>query len=198
MKQNRAVFLDLNGTLVLPLKQESLAEMSLIPGADVAVRRLLAAGFLCPVVTVQARIEKGLFTEAEIRAWFAGFFGSLGIDLKGPYVCPHRYNHPCPCEKPNRFLYDQAASDLSLDLGRCFTIGDSPQDVVAARRFGGLGCLVRTGWAADQKVVEEARSSAAFISDTIGDAVDWILSRQGRSCEQDAGANGGQARRRSA
>jgi len=174
-KLNRAVFLDLNGTLVLPLKQESLAEMTLIPGVDFAVKRLLAAGFICPVVTVQARIEKGLFTEAEFHAWFADFFGKLGLDLKGPYVCPHRYDHPCPCEKPNRFLYDQAASDLFLDLSRCYIIGDSPQDVEAAQRFGGLGCLVRTGWAADDKVVRQAGDAAAFVGDTVSDVADWIL-----------------------
>ena len=33
-----AVFLDLNGTLVLPLKQGSLDEMTLIPGADDTLR----------------------------------------------------------------------------------------------------------------------------------------------------------------
>ena len=96
MERHRAVFLDLNGTVVLPLKQQSLDELTLIPGADLAIRRLLAAGFLCPVVTVQARIEKGLFSASEFRAWFADFFGILGLDVKGPYLCPHRYNHPCP------------------------------------------------------------------------------------------------------
>ena len=175
---NRAVFLDLNGTVVLPLKQESLDEMTLIPGADLAIARLLAADFLCSVVTVQARIEKGLFTESEFRAWFADFFGNLGLDVKGPYICPHRYTHSCRCEKPNSFLYDQAASDLSLDLSRSYTIGDSPLDVEAACRFGGTGCLVRTGWAADDRFLEEARASAAFIADTITDAADWIISRE--------------------
>ena len=176
-KKHRAVFLDLNGTLVLPLKQESLDEMTLIPAADVAITRLLENGFVCPVVTIQSRIEKGLFTEAEFRAWFADFFSNLGLDLKGPYICPHRYNYRCPCEKPNSLLYEQAAQELLLDLSRSYTIGDSPQDVEAACRFGGTGCLVRTGWAAQDSVVEEARASAAFIGDTITDAVEWIGQR---------------------
>jgi len=184
MKQNRAVFLDLNGTLVLPLKQETLDEMTLIPDADLAIRRLLAAGFLCPVVTVQARIEKGLFAEAEFRAWFANFFGNLAVEVKGPYICPHRYNRSCPCEKPNTFLYEQAEKDLSINLFRSYTIGDSPQDVEAARRFGGTGCLVRTGWAAKYRFLEEARPSAAFIGDTIADAVGWILNREQENYEQ--------------
>jgi histidinol phosphatase-like enzyme len=70
---NRAVFLDLNGTIVLPLKQQSLSELSLIPDADRAVRSLQDFGFACPVVTVQARIEKGL-----LRHWgqSAGCSGS--------------------------------------------------------------------------------------------------------------------------
>ena len=136
MKNRRAVFLDLNGTLVLPLKQESLNEMTLIPGADTAVKRLLSKGFICPVVTIQARIEKGLFTEGEFRTWFNDFFSNLELDVKGPYICPHRYNHPCDCEKPNPLLYQQAAEDFMLDLTRSYTIGDSPQDVEAACRFG--------------------------------------------------------------
>ena len=74
--------------------------MTLIPDADLAIMRLLAAGFLCPIVTVQARIEKGLFSESEFRAWFADFFGNLGLDVKGPYICPHRYDDSCPCQKP--------------------------------------------------------------------------------------------------
>lgn len=177
MERNAAVFLDLNGTLVLPLEPESLSEMVLIPGADLAIARLLAAGFLCPVVTVQARIEKGLWTEAEFRDWFAAFFGALRLDVKGPYICPHRYTYRCPCEKPNPLLYERAAADLSIDLIGSFAIGDSPQDVEAARRFGGTGCLVRTGWAADQRFLDEARASAAFIGDRITDSADWILSR---------------------
>lgn len=174
-QQNRAVFLDLNGTLLLPLKPESLDEMTLIPRADLGIRRLLAAGFICPIVTVQARIEKGLFTESQFRAWFADFFGKLRLDVKGPYICPHRYSHPCYCRKPNSFLYNRAAADLSLDLSRSYTIGDSPQDVEAARRFGGTGCLVRTGWAAEEEFVKEARPFAAFIGDSLSDVVEWVV-----------------------
>ena len=178
MNKNRAVFLDLNGTLVLPLKQESLDEMVLIPGADIAIARLLASGFVCPVVTVQSRIEKGLFTEAEFRDWFADFFGNLGLDVKGPYICPHRYNRPCPCKKPNSFLYQQAAQELSLDLSRSYTIGDSLQDVEAAYHFGGTGCLVRTGGASEDSIVEKAEASAAFIGDTIMNVVEWIINKK--------------------
>src|SRR5579863_5347665 len=88
----RGVFLDLNGTLVDPLKQERLDELTLIPGAAGAVARIASAGFVCPVVTVQSRIAKGLFSMADFQTWFAAFAADLkgkGALVVGPYVCPH-------------------------------------------------------------------------------------------------------------
>ena len=180
MNANRAVFLDLNGTLVLPLKQETLEEMYLIAGADVAVQRLLAVGFLCPVVTVQARIEKGLFSEQDFIDWFKKFFGKHGLDVKGPYVCPHRFSNPCTCKKPSPLLYERAAKDLDLSLSQSYIVGDSPEDIQAAIAFGGTGCLVRTGWAANDRVVEKARSTADVICPSIAEAVDWIIAQEER------------------
>jgi D-glycero-D-manno-heptose 1,7-bisphosphate phosphatase len=174
----RAVFLDLNGTLVEPLKQERLDELTLIPGVAEAVARLTAAGFVCPVVTVQSRIAKGLFSMADFQSWFAGFAAGLeaqGARIVGPYVCPHRYGEPCPCKKPQVLLYERAASEHQLTAADCFVIGDSPDDVRAARHLGARGCLVRTGWASDPRVVETALRDASIVADSFAQAVDWIL-----------------------
>jgi len=174
----RGVFLDLNGTLVEPLKQERLDELTLIPGVAQALARLTAAGFVCPVVTVQSRIAKGLFSMAEFRSWFAAFAANLhaqGAVIVGPYVCPHRRGEPCPCKKPNVLLYERAASEHQLTAADCFVIGDSPDDVRAARHVGARGCLVRTGWASDPRVVEAALQDTSFVADSFVQAVDWIL-----------------------
>ena len=178
MGKRRGVFLDLNGTLVLPLKQERLDELTLIPGVAEALARLAAAGFVCPVVTVQSRIAKGLFTLTEFRTWFAIFASdleALGAHVVGPYVCPHRLAEPCACKKPHVLLYHQAAADHQLVPSDCFVIGDSPDDVAAARRLGARGCLVRKGWAADPCVAQAAASDADVIMDSFSQAVDWIL-----------------------
>src|SRR4030095_15714825 len=150
---NRAVFFDLNGTLVLPIKFGSLSELELIPGAGEAVARLCQAGFICPVVTVQSGIAKGVFSQHEFLNWFGHFMlkmGAYAARLEGPYVCPHRFAKPCPCKKPNTLLYEQAAADHKIDLEHSFVVGDSASDVCAAYRFKGKGCLVKTGWATNQ------------------------------------------------
>jgi D-glycero-D-manno-heptose 1,7-bisphosphate phosphatase len=178
--RSRAVFLDLNGTLVLPIKPHSLGELTLIEDAERQVARLSAAGFRCPVVTVQSRINKGVFTLDEFLEWFTRFahrLRSAGAHVLGPYVCPHRFKEPCECKKPSTFLYRLAAEEHGIDLPRSFVIGDSVEDVCAAKRFGGQGCLVRTGWAKDVAVVERALPYSSFIAESLGRAVDWILAQ---------------------
>ena len=127
-----AVFLDLNGTLVLPMKQERLTDLYPIPGAVEAVARLTSAGFVCPVVTVQSRIAKGLFSAEEFVDWFREFARELrrtNAIVNGPYVCPHRYADACACKKPNTVLHEQAVHDLGISVRQSFVIGDSPDDI---------------------------------------------------------------------
>jgi len=180
MKRRRAVFLDLNGTLVLPIKPRNLSELTLIENAGQAIARLSQAGLLCPVVTVQSRINKGVFSMEDFQQWFSNFTRDLrvcGADILGPYVCPHRFREPCQCKKPSTFLYALAAKDHEINLQRSFVIGDSVEDVCAARQFGGQGCLVRTGWAENPTVVERAAPYCSFVAGSLGRAVDWILAQ---------------------
>ena len=174
----KAVFLDLNGTLVLPMKQECLADLYPIPGAISAVARLGRAGFVCPIITVQSRIAKGLFTATEFLNWFRAFATAAndqGANLKGPYVCPHRYAQPCDCKKPNTTLYEQAIRDLGLSVDHSFVVGDSPDDIRAASRLGLRSCLVRTGWAADLEMVTAVEGEVSLVAPSVVEAVDWIL-----------------------
>jgi D-glycero-D-manno-heptose 1,7-bisphosphate phosphatase len=174
----RGVFLDLAGTLVAPLKPKRFDQITLIPGVVEAVARLSSAGFVCPVVTVQSRIAKGLWSLSEFEIWFASFAAELrlqGAIVVGPYVCPRRFAEPCLCKKPNTLLYEGGAAEHQLHPADSFVIGDSPEDVRAAKRLGARGCLVRTGWATDPAAVEEAAPDASIVVNSLAEAVDWIL-----------------------
>jgi D-glycero-D-manno-heptose 1,7-bisphosphate phosphatase len=178
----RGVFLDLNGTLVEPVLVDRLVDLRRIPGVARAVATLNRAGFVCPVVTVQSRIEKQVFTAEAFSAWFRGFAAGLaaeGAELSGVYVCPHRFSTPCACRKPRTLLYERAAADLGLDLERSFTVGDTEADLEAARRFGGCGCLVRTGYAADRPPSQRATALAGTVGTDLQEVADWIVARGG-------------------
>ena len=179
----RAAFLDLNGTLVMPLLVESPNQLQLLDGVGAAVEKLSRAGLKCPVVTIQSRIAKGLFSMDQFLTWFGTLraeLDDLGGHVVGPYVCPHRFKEPCECKKPSPFLYRLAAQEHGLDLRRSFVIGDSADDVAAAHGFGGRGCLVRTGYGSDEREVARAQPFASFIADSFADAVNWVLDQPDR------------------
>ena len=172
---NRATFLDLNGTLVVPVTVERLEELAPVPGAADAVARLCATGFVCPVVTVQSRIAKGCFSETDFLDWFRGFSDQMqpaGAYVLGPYVCPHRFSDPCACKKPQTLLYERAAVEHQVDLARSFVIGDTESDVEAAHRFGGRGCLLR---ASAGGLVAQTETVANYTAVSLADGVDWVL-----------------------
>jgi D-glycero-D-manno-heptose 1,7-bisphosphate phosphatase len=174
----RAVFLDLNGTLVRPVTVDRLADLEVIPGAGAAVARLCHEGFVCPVVTVQSRIEKGVFTDGEFRAWFAGLSKQLAAEgghVLGPYVCPHRYATPCRCAKPQGELYRGAAEELGVDMRRSYTIGDTASDVEAGVGIGAKGCLVLTGEASGSADRCSAGKLASFVGRDLAAVVAWII-----------------------
>lgn len=170
----RAVFLDLNGTLVLPLQVDRPVDYRPIPGTAQAVAVLCDAGFVCPVVTVQSRIEKGSFSEAEFREWFQSFRTGLadkGAFLEGPYVCPHRYAVACACKKVGGDLYRRAAGELKIECASSFVIGDSLDDMKAAALLGCKSVLVRTGW----PVSPEAEQRSDHMAEDLLAAAHWIM-----------------------
>src|SRR5260370_34981612 len=104
-------------------------------------------------------------------ATFGTSLKAEGAHVVGPYVCPDSQAEPCPCKKPNVLLYDHAATDHQLVRADCFVIGDSPDDVGAARRLGARGCLVRTGCACDPRAVARATQGATSAVDSLAEAV---------------------------
>lgn len=173
-----AVFLDLNGTLVEPVQPTTLNEYTLLPRAAAAVQLLNSAGFVCPIITVQTRIAKGMFSEGAFHAWFTAFRARLaqhGAHIVGPYLCPHRAFAGCICAKPQPTLYLQAAHDYGIDCHRSYVVGDTAGDIRAAAALGATGCLVLTGWGCNQ--VEQMGEEAAYVGGDVFAVAEWIVAK---------------------
>lgn len=172
----KAVFLDLNGTLVQPVQVESPAEYQPLPGCFEAVRLLNDAGFVCPIITVQTRIEKGYFTEAAFREWFAAFqhqSALQGAVLAGLYLCPHSSKAGCACYKPKPKLYFDAARDFEIECANAYVVGDTLGDIQAGKAIGAKTCFVQTGWA--NRFLPEHADVAAFIGENVLAVARWII-----------------------
>jgi D-glycero-D-manno-heptose 1,7-bisphosphate phosphatase len=160
----------------MPVQVEAPTEHTLIPGAIEALRLLNQARFICPIITVQTRIEKRVFTEAAFRDWFATLeqtFRQEGVKIHGLYVCPHRSNAGCICRKPQPTLYLKAAEDLDIDCSASYVVGDTSDDILAGKAIGAKPCFVRTGWA--YQTIDEYGHLADFIGDDILEVARWIV-----------------------
>lgn len=179
-----AVFLDRDGTLVEdPGFQRDPAAVRLLPGAAAAVRRLNDAGLTVVVVTNQSGIARGFITAVEYAAVerrIGELFAQAGARIDATYHCPHyqEVGGPCECRKPGTLLYRSAASDLGLDLGASWGVGDRVSDLEPVRKLGGRALLVRTGTGREH---EAAALSAGFDAvDDLAAAADRILSARTR------------------
>jgi D-glycero-D-manno-heptose 1,7-bisphosphate phosphatase len=158
----RAIFLDRDGTLVDELGFLRRPEdLRLLPRAAEGVRAFNAAGWPAIVVTNQSGLARGLFTPEDLAAIHVRLAAELakeGARLDAILHCPH---HPdegepplraaCACRKPEPGLMREAAQRFGLELGACWTVGDSLRDIEAGRRAGLAGeVLVLTGKGKDE------------------------------------------------
>ena len=181
LSMHRAVFLDLNGTLVEPVHVKKPEQLTVIEGAFASLAALHRAGFLCPIVTVQSRIASGYFSGQEFEHWFRSFAARAheqGAELLGPYICPHAFKEPCKCQKPYPFLYEQAAKTYDIDTTRSYVIGDTASDLEAGVNIGAVSCLVTTGWGHYESNREAAKTYRAFVGANLPEVVEWILSQK--------------------
>jgi D-glycero-D-manno-heptose 1,7-bisphosphate phosphatase len=154
--QQRAIFLDRDGTLVHPRHYPSRPEdLQLYDGIGAGLRRLQRAGFRLIVITNQSGLAHGYFSADDLAAMhehLARELGRLAVRLDGVYHCPH---HPegavpalsiaCDCRKPQPGLLVRAAADQQIDLRRSWFVGDILDDVEAGRRAGCRTVLVDLG-----------------------------------------------------
>ncbi len=151
-----AVFLDKDGTLVedVPYNVDPL-RIRLAAGAAEGLAALHAAGFRLAVVSNQSGVARGLFPESALRgveARLRELLAEIGVPLAGFYYCPHHpagtvaeYVCECDCRKPAAGLLRRSATELGLDLGRSWMVGDILDDVQAGRAAGCRTVLLDNG-----------------------------------------------------
>jgi D,D-heptose 1,7-bisphosphate phosphatase len=177
--QRPAVFLDRDGTLMEDLHYlADPTRVTLIDGVVAALRRLRIAGFAAVVVTNQSGIARGRITPSQyaaVQARLDVLLTAAHAPLDATYMCPHHpdVGGPCDCRKPATGLYTRAATDLDLDLGRSFLVGDRWRDIAAAPALGARGILVRSPDTPPSEL-EQARADAMAAA-SLGAAVDQIL-----------------------
>jgi D,D-heptose 1,7-bisphosphate phosphatase len=152
-----AVFLDRDGVITSYGDHiYKIEDFHFIDGSSEAIRMINESGLLAVVITNQAGIARGLFTEKQMNKFNEYMLDSLaaeGAHIDSIYFCPH---HPtigdnpeltksCFCRKPKPGMIFQAKTDFDIYLGSSWLVGDSYSDIGAGRSAGCKTILVESG-----------------------------------------------------
>ena len=186
MAARPAVFLDRDGVI----NQESeyvhrIEDFHFIDGVFDACRQMSKAGFRLIVITNQAGIARGYYTEEEfhrLTKWMLDEFKQYGVEIDEVYYCPHhpiygvgQYLRQCDCRKPGPEMILRAAREHSLDLPQSILVGDKASDIEAGRAAG-VGCcvLVLTGHPPSDNEIKKADA----VVENLQAVVDAFLNNQ--------------------
>lgn len=152
-----------------------------LPGAIEGLRKFQNLGFVLVVVTNQAGIARGLYSEAAFQRLTHHMQNELllaGVRIAGVYYCPH---HPhgcvenmaidCDCRKPRPGMLLAAANDLGLNLEGSVLVGDKKSDIEAGQLAGvSINILVESGHVLD----DDSRNLASFVCSDLAAAADLM------------------------
>lgn len=153
--RRRALFLDRDGVINVDFGYVHTPGQTVwVPGIFDLCRKAVEHGFMLVVVTNQAGIARGYYSEQDFLTharWMRAQFADRGLELAAIYHCPH---HPaegqgalrtaCDCRKPAPGMLLQAQRELGLDLPNSALVGDKASDIEAAARAG-VGHRLRIG-----------------------------------------------------
>ena len=170
----RAVFLDRDGTLMREVNYcADPKQVEIFPGVPEALLRLKAGGYKLIVISNQAGIGRGYFTEAQYRVVEAEVARTiLPAVFDGVYFCPDRPDLATARRKPGCGMVLEAQRDFHIDLARSFFVGDKAIDIECGRNAGVRTILVKTGYGAS-----EPQASPDWIAEDLSAAADIILAR---------------------
>jgi len=152
-----AVFIDRDGTISEEVGYVNHpSRYKVFPFAAEAIRLLNDAGWLAILVTNQAGVARGYFSEELIHVVHDLLKAALargGARLDGIYYCPHHptigdapYRQACDCRKPRPGLITRAAAEHNIDLTRSWMIGDRYSDTELAHNANLHAAFVLTGY----------------------------------------------------
>lgn len=189
--KRRAVFIDRDGTISEEIGYVNHpSRYRVFPYAAEAIRLLNNSGWLAILVTNQAGVARGYFTEDIIHRVHQILTDELargGAHLDAIYYCPHHpsvgeapYRQDCDCRKPKPGLIHRAVEDLQIDLSQSWMIGDRYSDTQLAHRAGVRSAFVLSGYGRGEWEYQREtlwQTEPEIVAEDLLDAVRRIIER---------------------
>src|SRR4030066_1765871 len=157
MKKNAAVFLARDGQIKEGAGYlDELAKIKIIPAAFEAIRLINRYDMKAVVMTSQAGVARGLFSEEFVNTaneYLRAALRQKDAIIDKFYYCPHHptegighYRQECNCRKPAAGMLMRAAQEMDINLAQSYIIGERTKDMEAGKSAGLKCILVKTGF----------------------------------------------------
>lgn len=158
----------------------SLEEFEFISASKEAVVRLYKSGYKLFVISNQAGVTKGIYTQEtldEITDRMIKEIEAIGGHIEKVLYCTHTDEQDCACRKPKTGLISKALEIAGdVDLKNSFFVGDSIRDMKTGKGVGCKTILVLSG----REKLENRKNwqeQPDFIADNLSWAADIILNQ---------------------
>lgn len=177
----RALFLDRDGVINHDAGYTHAWErFRFVDGIFALGRAARARGYLLVVVTNQAGIGRGLYTEADFHALTARMcerFAREDAPIARVYFDPTHpehglgaYRRASPLRKPAPGMLLAARDDLGVSLPASVLVGDKPSDIEAGQRAGVRATLLY----APEGETPICTTPPTAVVRTLEEAIDWL------------------------
>ena len=138
----KALFLDRDGVIN---KEKNylykIEDFEFIDGVFETTKHFQELGYLIIVITNQAGIARGKYTEEDFDAltqWMKERFKEHDVVISEVYHCPHHpnFSKACNCRKPNPGMLLSAKEKFDIDMKNSILVGDKESDIQAGINAG--------------------------------------------------------------
>jgi D-glycero-D-manno-heptose 1,7-bisphosphate phosphatase len=183
-----AVFIDRDGTISEEVGYiNHPSRFRLFQYSADAIKKLNDAGWLAIVITNQAGVARGYFSEdviTEVHNRLNKELAQQNTRLDAIYYCAHHpsvgeppYRLDCDCRKPRAGLIKRAASDFEIDLTSSWMVGDRYSDIELAHNAGLRSAFVLSGYGRGEWEYQRSlwKLQPDLVSENLLDAVNLIV-----------------------
>ena len=180
--KERALFLDRDGVVNEEVGYlHRTDEVRFVDGIFSLCRTAAGLGYRLIVVTNQAGIARGYYTEADFESLMEFMRGELrvqGVELDAVYYCPYhpehgvgKYKREHEDRKPGTGMLRRGAKEFGLELNESVMVGDRCSDVGAANAAGLRQMFLMSG-------TETERCGGEYVGvESLVEVEQWLIER---------------------
>ena len=180
---HRVAFLDRDGVINYDYGYvHKKSNFKYIENAVNAMSKLNSNGFKIIIVTNQAGIAKGHFTEDEYHSlteWYVNELKEKKVEIFDIFFCPYhidseilKYKKDSFLRKPNPGMFFEAFSKHHIDKNNSFMVGDKVSDIKASLAAG----IKNNFLIANESLKSEVLDKTKYVK-SLSDAVNLVLKK---------------------